>query len=212
MDLFRFRPVLVGSRYYIQTLWPLCVPTVLFQFILSFIEEQGMSSVPISVWYRPLSYCYQIPPVDSGGQQWWNHSQASTVCRLPAFFYLGFPHLLVLLKLFELFLPSFVYTVLLLTTFRINIVFPIGSRDRIPIIVSLLANISKITWWIPTFADGPLWSMMGLQSIFPFSPGSLLASPIPLKLKNHNQIQIWTQYRKHFNFIQMIGFFLSIDF
>lgn len=49
------------------------------------------------------------------------------------------------------------------------------------------ANISKLTYWITTFADkeGPLWSTMELQSSLPVSPISSLASPLPLNLKNH---------------------------
>ncbi len=76
------------------------------------------------------------------------------------------------------------------------------------------ANISKLTYWFTSFTkgEGPLWSLMELQSSLPVSPLSLLTCMLPVTLRNHslnpvveNSIKIWTQFRKHFNFTQMIG-------
>lgn len=83
------------------------------------------------------------------------------------------------------------------------------------------ANISKLTYWVFSDIDGPVWATMELTSHTSTSQTSLLSAPstactntkIFSNLVVFNSIKInyntkynTIQFRKHFNFNQMNGF------
>lgn len=75
-------------------------------------------------------------------------------------------------------------------------------------------KVHKVAFWMSHFREGagPVWSSMERYSCEPLDPASLLCAPLPLSRKYPNNqvvsssLKLWSQFRTHFRFKQMIPF------